>query len=94
MQNGFPSKKLVPETCSVFTESTITSNINAILNDKKSRVLIPTKNNPPPEMFDWLTQFQKWSNAERILAINELIDICAPTQVRHMMKVKYIYICI
>jgi F-box/WD-40 domain protein 7 len=38
-------------------------------------------------MSDWLTQFQKWSNAERILAINELIATCEPTQVRHMMQV-------
>lgn len=33
------------------------------------------------------TQFQKWSNAERIVAINELIACCDPTQVRHMMQV-------
>ena len=30
---------------------------------------------------------QKWSNAERILAISELIANCEPTQVRHMMQV-------
>ncbi|XP_044755207.1 F-box/WD repeat-containing protein 7 [Coccinella septempunctata] len=53
----------------------------------KGRSVIPTKDNPPPEMADWLLQFQCWSNAERILAINELIDRCEPTQVRHMMQV-------
>lgn len=89
MQNGFPSKKLLPETSSMSTEQTIASSINASSSDKKSRLVIPTKDNPPPEMSDWLTQFQKWTNAERILAINELIARCEPTQVRHMMQVKY-----
>lgn len=30
---------------------------------------------------------QMWSNAERLLAIDELIVRCEPTQVRHMMQV-------
>lgn len=30
---------------------------------------------------------QEWSNPERILALNELIARCEPTQVRHMMQV-------
>ncbi|XP_076263764.1 F-box and WD-40 domain protein 7 isoform X2 [Rhynchophorus ferrugineus] len=51
------------------------------------RSVIPTKDNPPPEMSSWLLQFSKWSNAERILAINELIARCEPTQVRHMKQV-------
>ncbi|KAG8038117.1 hypothetical protein G9C98_006442 [Cotesia typhae] len=35
-----------------------------------------------------LTLFQsKWTNAERMLAIDELIECCEPTQVRHMMQV-------
>lgn len=28
-----------------------------------------------------------WSNAERLMAVDELIQICEPTQVRHMMQV-------
>ncbi|KAJ8936215.1 hypothetical protein NQ318_014844 [Aromia moschata] len=51
------------------------------------RAVIPTKDNPPPEMSEWLAQFSTWSNAERIMAINELIARCEPTQVRHMMQV-------
>lgn len=54
---------------------------------KTPRSCIPTKDNPPPELCDWLTQFQKWSNAERLLAVDQLIEVCEPTQVRHMMKV-------
>ncbi|XP_014216537.1 F-box/WD repeat-containing protein 7 [Copidosoma floridanum] len=59
------------------------------LDDKVKHVrpIIPTKDNPPPEMNDWLYQFQKWTNAERMLAIDELIERCEPTQVRHMMQV-------
>lgn len=53
----------------------------------RTRAVIPTKDNPPPEMSEWLTQFSTWSNAERIMAINELIARCEPTQVRHMMQV-------
>jgi F-box/WD-40 domain protein 7 len=30
---------------------------------------------------------QRWSNAERLLAIDRLIETCEPTQVRHMMQV-------
>ncbi|XP_066586935.1 F-box/WD repeat-containing protein 7 isoform X2 [Prorops nasuta] len=54
---------------------------------KPVRCVIPTKDNPPPEMSNWLLQFQRWSNAERMLAIDELIERCEPTQVRHMMQV-------
>jgi len=28
-----------------------------------------------------------WSHAERLMGINELINFCEPTQVRHMMQV-------
>ncbi|KAF4518631.1 hypothetical protein B566_EDAN005957 [Ephemera danica] len=48
---------------------------------------IPSKSNPPAVMTDWLHTFQQWSNAERLLAIDRLIDSCEPTQVRHMMQV-------
>ena len=30
---------------------------------------------------------QYWSNAERLCAIDQLIELCEPTQVRHMMAV-------
>lgn len=53
----------------------------------RTRAVIPTKDNPPPEMSHWLIQFSAWSNAERIMALNELITRCEPTQVRHMMQV-------
>ena len=31
--------------------------------------------------------FQLWNPSERLLAVDELIDVCEPTQVRHMMAV-------
>ncbi|XP_011314214.1 F-box/WD repeat-containing protein 7 [Fopius arisanus] len=78
-----PCKKLNPEekpTCHLLGKK---------LDDKGKHVrfVIPTRDNPPPEMSDWLLQFQRWSNAERMLAIDELIERCEPTQVRHMMQV-------
>ncbi|CAG5115890.1 unnamed protein product [Candidula unifasciata] len=48
---------------------------------------IPSKENPPPKMDDWLKTFQGWGNAERMMAVDELINLCDPTQVRHMMQV-------
>lgn len=59
----------------------------SILGDKRTPRLIPTKENPPPELMEWLLQFQRWTNAERIVALDKLIEHCEPTQVRHMMKV-------
>lgn len=48
---------------------------------------IPSKENPPAKMDDWLKTFQAWGNAERMMAVDELINLCDPTQVRHMMQV-------
>lgn len=57
------------------------------VNDKRTPRLIPTKDNPPPELMEWLLQFQRWTNAERLVAVDKLIEQCEPTQVRYMMKV-------
>ncbi|GAB6033258.1 hypothetical protein CHUAL_012859 [Chamberlinius hualienensis] len=48
---------------------------------------IPTKDNPPPELQTWIDIFERWGNAERLMAIDRLINMCEPTQVRHMMSV-------
>lgn len=49
--------------------------------------LIPDKDNPPQEMLDWVESFSRWSHAQRLLAIDQLIGRCEPVQVRHMMSV-------
>jgi len=54
---------------------------------RHTRNPIPSKDNPPPGFCQWLHTFQYWSNAERLLAIDQLIELCEPTQVRHMMAV-------
>jgi len=51
------------------------------------RNLIPDKENPPVEILNWVATFTRWSHAERLLAIDQLIDTCEPQQVRHMMQV-------
>ncbi|XP_045203568.2 F-box/WD repeat-containing protein 7-like [Mercenaria mercenaria] len=51
------------------------------------RQRIPSKEHPPPGLAEWLKQFQEWGNAERLMAVDELITLCEPTQVRHMMQV-------
>lgn len=64
-----------------------TSSTGSPLGRRTPRSLIPTRDNPPPELQQWLLQFQRWSHAERLLAVDRLIEHCEPTQVRHMMKV-------
>lgn len=90
VHNGFPCKKIIPEkksTCSILGKKLHGVSVHDSNNEKFKRAVIPTKDNPPPELPEWLIQFQTWSNAERILAIDELILHCDPTQVRHMMQV-------
>lgn len=79
-----PRVLLTPSTPTLIATSPTTYG----LSDKRTpRLLIPTRDHPPPELSDWLLQFQRWSNAERLLAVDQLIEHCEPTQVRHMMKV-------
>ncbi|XP_078514869.1 F-box/WD repeat-containing protein 7-like isoform X1 [Lissotriton helveticus] len=42
---------------------------------------------PPAELQDWLRTFQKWTGPERLLALDELIDRCEPSQIKYMMQV-------
>ena len=49
--------------------------------------LIPDKNYPPNDILEWKDSFGRWSNAKRLLAIDQLISMCEPQQVRHMMAV-------
>lgn len=82
-----PKLLLTPTTASTLI-ATSPSTHGFVLSDKRTpRLLIPTRDHPPPELSDWLLQFQRWSNAERLLAVDQLIEHCEPTQVRHMMKV-------
>ncbi|KAJ8940816.1 hypothetical protein NQ314_010574 [Rhamnusium bicolor] len=93
LNNGFPSKKMpamstTPNNNQSATTPPPVQSLSANTTpSSRTRAVIPTKDNPPPEMSEWLAQFSTWSNAERIMAINELIERCEPTQVRHMMQV-------
>ncbi|XP_014097761.3 F-box/WD repeat-containing protein 7 [Bactrocera oleae] len=87
---------LTPRHCSALvakpsTTSTQLVPLSAINNSpvgrRTPRSIIPTRENPPPELQHWLTQFQRWTHVERLMAIDRLIEYCEPTQVRHMMKV-------
>ncbi|XP_074027804.1 F-box and WD-40 domain protein 7 isoform X2 [Leptinotarsa decemlineata] len=88
VNNGYPTKKRQPESpCSTMSDNkTNVPSLGPCTPSGRPRAVIPTKDNPPPEMSEWLSQFSTWSNAERIMAINELIERCEPTQVRHMMQ--------
>ncbi|XP_014227031.1 F-box/WD repeat-containing protein 7 isoform X2 [Trichogramma pretiosum] len=78
---NLPSKKQAPNDKFEITLKKVEERV------KPGRPVIPTKDNPPPELNDWIYQFQKWTNVERLLAIDQLIECCEPTQVRHMMQV-------
>ncbi|XP_066256171.1 F-box/WD repeat-containing protein 7-like isoform X1 [Euwallacea similis] len=89
--NGCPNKKAMPEdkTTADLAPVNTQNSPRGGCSTPSSRgwPVIPTKDNPPSEMANWLGQFAKWSNAERIMALTELIARCEPTQVRHMMQV-------
>lgn len=42
---------------------------------------------PPPYLEEWLGTFQSWTGAQRLAALDQLIETCEPTQIRHMMCV-------
>lgn len=86
LENSALSPNLTP-TSHLITNPSIFSNTSLLMERRTPRSIIPTKDNPPPELHDWLLQFQRWSHAERIVAVDRLIENCEPTQVRHMMKV-------
>ncbi|XP_034021024.1 F-box/WD repeat-containing protein 7-like isoform X2 [Thalassophryne amazonica] len=46
-----------------------------------------TSGPPPSGLQDWLHTFQTWTGPERLLALDELIDRCETSQVKHMMQV-------
>uniref|UniRef100_A0A8C7WM47 F-box domain-containing protein n=1 Tax=Oryzias sinensis TaxID=183150 RepID=A0A8C7WM47_9TELE len=46
-----------------------------------------TSGPPPSGLQDWLQTFQMWSGPERLLALDELIDRCETSQVKHVMQV-------
>lgn len=53
----------------------------------KKRLQVPSRPSPPANLSDWLSIFQSWSSTEKLLALDQLIDSCEPTEVRHMMNV-------
>ena len=42
---------------------------------------------PSQEMLEWLERFGRWSQPDKLQAIDRLISACQPLQVRHMMSV-------
>ncbi|XP_031619481.1 F-box/WD repeat-containing protein 7 isoform X2 [Contarinia nasturtii] len=79
------SQKLNSSTSGSQPSTPTSSSTNISLRTPRS--VIPTRDNPPPELSDWLNQFKQWSHVERLVAVDRLIEHCEPTQVRHMMKV-------
>lgn len=78
MNDARPNKRpLVPEDeeeTNHVSSNTPTPRASTYVTPSSRWPVIPTKDNPPPEMPNWLGQFTRWSNAERIMALTELID--------------------
>jgi len=91
MEEGATDLSSSPEPPSLITTSPTTAagppSPAAPSAAKENMNLIPDKDNPPQEMLDWVESFSRWSHAQRLLAIDQLIGRCEPTQVRHMMAV-------
>ncbi|XP_033117431.1 F-box/WD repeat-containing protein 7-like [Anneissia japonica] len=51
------------------------------------RRLVSSRFHAPPDLNNWLKTFQNWTGAEKLLALDELIEKCEPSQVRHIMAV-------
>ena len=66
-----------PVNCSTPTCS------KAFLEDEESEQLPP----PSAAVVSWIETFSRWSHGDKIVAIDQLISACHPTQVRHMMTV-------
>ena len=60
---------------------------SSVANQQQLMKLIPDKDNPPEDILQWKDLFGRWSNAKRLLALDQLIGTCEPQQVRHMMAV-------
>lgn len=80
MQNCFPCKKLLPENKTGCPTTSPRSKSSSFLRSdgakgdkvKIARAVIPTKDNPPPEMASWLVQFEVCCAFQKILYPFEL----------------------
>ncbi|XP_077983624.1 F-box/WD repeat-containing protein 7-like [Glandiceps talaboti] len=87
-----PGKKLCRTTESI-NHSLLTACIHNYGTVKTTENQLPRRrlssrvNPPPPDLNEWLKTFQSWSAAQRLMALDELINRCDPSQVRHVMSV-------
>uniref|UniRef100_A0A8C2HZQ3 F-box/WD repeat-containing protein 7 n=1 Tax=Cyprinus carpio TaxID=7962 RepID=A0A8C2HZQ3_CYPCA len=82
---SFPSgKKPCPSPTGLPFPATPTTFRDFRVNGQRRRI---TSIQPPTGLQEWLHTFQSWSGPEKLLALDELIDRCEPTQVKHMMQV-------
>ena len=79
------------EVCLSVAPSIVSSEteISASNSTTSGTEVVPTQPHvdPPNNLDSWLDSFSTWTHAQRLLAIDQLIGRCHPTQVRHMMSV-------
>ena len=84
--NNSPSSSSIDLYPSAHDETCNNIHVSPSVHEQLTK-LIPDKNYPPNDILDWKDSFSRWSNAKRLLAIDQLISMCEPQQVRHMMAV-------
>lgn len=87
VQSRYPCKKINPDDKTAFHMSFNSNDEDGCPSSSKSHSVAPTKDSPPPDMKEWLQKFEHWRTAERLMAIDRLIETCEPMQVRHMLEV-------
>ncbi|XP_072022500.1 F-box/WD repeat-containing protein 7-like [Amphiura filiformis] len=77
----------VASCSSTHTFGAIRGNTHISSSDIIPRRRLSSRILPPANLNEWLKTFQNWGPAEKRVALDELIDRCEPTQVRHVMSV-------
>ncbi|XP_071951593.1 F-box/WD repeat-containing protein 7-like [Antedon mediterranea] len=70
-----------------YTPSALRFGGSSLDGPTRRRFMSSSHFNPPPDLLNWLKIFQNWSGAEKLVALDELIGKCEPSQVRHIMAV-------
>ena len=74
------------EVCQL-TGALLTKEASEVIEVAEVESISSIPQEPPKELQPWLDSFSSWTHAQRLLAIDQLINRCHPTQVRHMMAV-------
>ncbi|KAL8568850.1 hypothetical protein ACOMHN_053848 [Nucella lapillus] len=89
-EDASPTKKSPPATRRLLTMQPTSESESASVQ-LQDRIACLNKSSPQlhskPDLQKWLDTFKLWGNAERMMALDDLINHCAVPEVRHMMHI-------